>query len=276
MVKAIGINLSMKDLFDRLKHGLVIAFTKPQLAARIIGALIASRGRTAKGPKILVGTHHKVLTGYMWRVFSTFALITNRSISIGRGDEVDYNADIIIDHHSQFDFSRINFEYVGLHIRREPRDVVISSGFYHKRSDEQWLHIPRNKYGGNTYQQYINAIESLEDVFLFELDNVAGLTIRDMLNWNYERGFVEFKYEDLVTPDGGRMFRHEINRWSLSTLEKSLLEGLFNYYSVFAGRAKKGHVRDPRSKQFEQHFTAKLQKEFTARFSGALSKLGYS
>lgn len=254
-----------------------VAREEPRLAARIIAALINPWGRTTKGPKILVGTHHKVLTTYMTSIFYSFAQITNRTISVGMGNQVDYNADIIIDHHSQFDFSKINFEYVGVHIRRDPRDIVISSGFYHKHSNERWLHVPHDEFGGKTYQQYVNAINSIEDVFLFEFDHAAGTTIRDMLNWNYERGFVEFKYEDLVTPDGGSVFRLEINQWPLSTFEKSLLGGLFNYYSVFSSRVKKNkHVRNPRSGQFQQHFTEKLQQEFVARFPDALNKLGYS
>lgn len=276
-VKTNDILLSIKYHVRRFQHGLRVALEEPRLAAKIISILIAPWRCTVKGPKILVGTHHKVLTTYMTNIFYSFAQITNRTISVGMGDKVDYSADIIIDHHSQFDFSKVNFEYVGVHIRRDPRDVVISAGFYHKHSNERWLHIPRDEFGGKTYQQYVNAIDSMEDVFLFEFDHVAGSTIRDMLNWNYDCGFVEFKYEDLVTPDGGSLFRPEINKWPLSTLEKSLLGGLFNYYSVFSGRVRKdNHVRNPRSGQFQQHFTEKLQQEFTARFSDNFNKLGYS
>jgi hypothetical protein len=37
---------------------------------------------------------------------------------------VDYSADILFDHHSQFDFSRVAFDYLGVHFRRDPRDLV--------------------------------------------------------------------------------------------------------------------------------------------------------
>jgi hypothetical protein len=214
----------------------------------------------------------------MGHVFRDFARITDRHISVGMGDEVDYSADVIFDHHSQFDFSRVDFDYVGAHFRRDPRDLVISAGFYHKHSSEPQLHVPHEEFGGKTYQEYVNSLKSMEDVFLFELDHSAGLNIRHMLEWDYNRGFLEFKFEELVTPAGGRVFRKGIDHWPLSKSEKSLLENLFNSHSVFGGEGNKNkhHVRDPRSKQFQEHFTEKLQGEFGARFAEAPSKLGYA
>lgn len=271
-----AIRSRLDNLADKSRIGLKLVHVQPKLAAKAITAFGASRIRKTKGPKILVGTHHKVLTAYMVRVFRAFAFITNRSISVGMAENVDYSADVIFDHHSQFDFSKFDCEYVGIHFRRDPRDIVVSAGFYHKRSDEPQLHVPSEEFGGNTYQEYVNAMESMEDVFLFELDHSAGINIRQMLQWDYARGFIELKYEDLITPEGGRVFRQALDRWPLSTLEKSLLGGLFDYYSVFGiGGRKNLHVRDPRSKQFEKYFSEKLHREFNARFPNAPSNLWY-
>jgi hypothetical protein len=254
-----------------------IVRTEPKLAVSAITAFGTSCVRKTKGPKILVGTHHKVLTVFMARVFRAFAQITNRNISVDMADKVDYSADIIFDHHSQFDFSKFDSEYMGIHFRRDPRDLLVSSGFYHKRSEEPQLHVPREEFGGKTYQEHVNAMESMEDVFLFELDNSAGMNIRQMLQWDYTRGFLELKYEDLVAPSGGKVFRQAIDgSWHLSASEKSLLECLFNYYSIFGSGGKNNlHIRDPRSKQFQEHFSDKLQREFDAHFTDAPSKLGY-
>ena len=165
---------------------------------------------------------------------------------------------------------------MGIHFRRDPRDLVVSAGFYHKHSDEPQLHVPMEKLGGKTYQEHVNAMDSMEDVFLFELDHSAGMNIRHMLQWDYDRGFVELKYEDLVVPNGGHVFRRSIEAWPLPTNEKALLESLFDHYSVFGGKGGKNrHVRDPRSKQFEEHFKEKLQKEFDSRFMDAPKILGY-
>jgi hypothetical protein len=271
-----AIRSRVNKLASKSRTGLEIVGAEPKLAINAIAAFGASYLRTTKSPKILVGTHHKVLTAYMSRVFRAFARFTKRSISIGMAEDVDYTADVIFDNHSQFDFSKLDCEYVGIHFRRDPRDLVVSAGFYHKRSGERQLHVPSEEFGGKTYQEYVNAMESMEDVFLFELDHSAGMNIRQMIQWDYARGFLELKYEDLVTPEGGQVFRQAVDRWPLSTLEKSLLGGLFDYYSVFGGGGKKTHhARDPRSKQFEEYFSEKLHREFDARFADGPSKLGY-
>ncbi|MBN2320638.1 MAG: hypothetical protein JXR49_16280 [Acidobacteria bacterium] len=258
------------------RNRLDVACTDPGLAVKAMSVFFTSRLRVKKSPKILVGTHHKVLSVFMTRIFSDFANITNRTISIGMAENVDYKADIIFDHHSQFDFSKITCEYVGLHFRRDPRDLVVSAGFYHKRSDEPQLHIPLEELGGKTYQEYVNALESMEEVFLFELDHSAAYNIRHMLEWDYDRGFQELKYEDIVTPEGGAVFRQAINQWPSPKTEKSLLGSLFNFYSIFGKAGKKNvHVRDPRSKQYQKHFTEKLYREFEARFADAPTVLGY-
>lgn len=224
----------------------------------------------------MVGTHHKVLTVFMTRIFRDFAQATRRTISVGMADDVDYSADILFDHHSQFDFSKLGNKYIGIHFRRNPRDLLISAGFYHKRSKEPQLHIPSDEFGGQTYQQFVNDLPSMEEVFLFELEHSAGMNINQMQNWDYNRGFLELKYEDLVTPRGGKVFRQAISSWPLSALEKTLLEGLFNYYSIFGtGGANNRHIRDSRSCQFREHFGDKVQQAFDTRFANVTNKLGY-
>lgn len=268
---------AMRKLACQLRGRLQFTRAEPQLAAKVAAAFVAARMRRSRGPKILVGTHHKVLTMYMIRVFEAFAHITNRSISIGMADNLDYDADIVFDHHSQFDFSRLNCEYAGIHFRRDPRDLVISAGFYHKRSDEAQLHVPHDEFGGKTYQEHVNAMDSMEDVFLFELDHSAGMNITQMFEWDYSLGFLELKYEDLVTPEGSQVFRKAIEQWSLPTIEQSLLSSLFDYHSVYGSAGKKSHhVRNPKSRQFEHHFSEKLYREFNDRFPNAVVKLGYN
>lgn len=265
------------QLNAKFQNKLEFMQSDPKLAIKTLSAKCEASLRKKKTPKILVGTHHKVLTVYMSRVFKKFAQITNRTISTGMGENVNYNADILFDHHSQFDFSKVDGEYLGIHFRRDPRDIVVSARFYHKHSSEPQLHVARDEFGGKTYQEHINSMNSMEEVFLFELDHSAGMNIKHMLEWDYTRGFVELKYEDLIIPEGGQVFRKAINDWPLSKIEKSLLESLFNHYSIFNSNGKKGkHIRDPKSKQFKENFSEKLHHEFDIRFGDAPSKLGYS
>lgn len=264
-----------------LRKGYTLLFREPlrhnmRFIPVVFSAYFASCLCKTKRPKIVIGTHHKVMTMFMISVFREFAYITNRSILIGSGSDLDYDADIIFDHHSQFDFSRLGGGYLGMHFRRDPRDLVVSSGFYHMRSNEEWLHVPKEEFGGLTYQEYVNTLVSMEEVLMFEIDQSAGCDIRDMLKWDYSRGFIEFKYEDLVNQEGGEIFSQGLEQWPLSYFEKSLLEGLFDYYSIYGRGGKKSkHVRNPISRQFEEHFSTKLHRKFDVCFPGAIEKLGY-
>ncbi len=163
-----------------------IASSDPKLALRISWLNVTGRmGPPRRQPKILVGTHHKVLTVYMGRVFRTFASASCRNFSRGRHNRVDYTADILLDSHSQFDFTRLSEPYVGMHVRRDPRDVIVSCAKYHLTSQEEWLHIPRADLSGKTYQEHLRELPTLDEQLLFELDNAGGLVVRHMLEWNY-------------------------------------------------------------------------------------------
>ena len=97
-----------------------------------------------------------------------------------------------------------------------------------------------------------------------------------MLEWDYERGFAELKYEEVVTKEGHNVFGSEIEQWELSNSETKLLTALFAHHSVFGPGGKKHvHVRDPRSKQFEEHFTDNVSRKFNDLFPGAVERLGY-
>jgi hypothetical protein len=261
-----------------MKSLLNIASSRPLLALFIV-ALYASRtlGSTPR-TKILVGTHHKVLTKYLTRVFSAFAAASRRSLSSGTGDRVDYGSDILIDHHSQFDFSKVNQPFVGVHVRRDPRDLLISAARYHLTSQEKWLHEPSEKLGGKTYQEYLRALPTLEEQLLFEIDGAGAFDIRQMLNWPYGMsGIAEWRYEDMVTYDGlQKNVKHVLAGWPLSALERRVLSGLFLHYSVY-GRGSRGykHIRNPRPSQWKERFSERVHDRFKEVFPGALERLGY-
>ena len=76
--------------------------------------------------QILIGTHHKVLTVYFIRVFRVFAMATGRTISVGMGEDNDLSCDIVIDHHSRFPDTANTSGARGIHVTRDPRDLLIS------------------------------------------------------------------------------------------------------------------------------------------------------
>lgn len=228
--------------------------------------------------KILVGTHHKVLTVFLGRVFRVFARASCRSWSRGKADELDYATEVLLDHHSQFDFSRLEGDWQGLHVVRDPRDLLISAARYHLRSSKSWLHVPMEECGGMTYQQYIRALPDMEQLLLFEIDHSGGCNIADMLSWTYSRpGMVELRYEDLVGPQGTENFARALTTWKLTAGERKLLVRLFEYFAIGSPGAEGNvHIRNPKSGQWKSAFTPAVREKFNARFPNVAEKLAYA
>jgi hypothetical protein len=240
-------------------------------------AFTARVRRVQGGPKVVLATHHKVLTTYLARVFRGFARTTGRRFSFGSGDTVDYGADVLHDHHSGLVFEHIDALDGGLHVRRDPRDLLVSVAHYHQVAAEPWLHVPRSGFGGRSYQEHVKAMASIDEVLAFEIDHSGGRNIRAMLDWDYESSpLTELRYEDLVGDDGPRRFREAVDPWALSNSEKKLLVELFDYFSVRGAPASRSsHIRDPRSGQWVDYFTDDLRARFDAAFPDAAPRLGY-
>lgn len=243
------------------------------------GAIALSR-HTLSPPdktKMLIGTHHKVLTVFLGRVFRVFGRLTNRSATSGMGDALDYSRDILLDHHSKFAFDALPSEWRGLHVVRDPRDLLVSAANYHCKSSESWLHDPMEEFGGKTYQEQINSLPDLEARLLFEIDNAAGLEITDMLDWNYDQPqMAEARYDDLVGPEASANFRAAITPWNLAKGDHDLLVALFDYFSIGSpGASGNKHIRNAASGQWRKHFTPSVSAHFNKIFPNAAEKLGY-
>lgn len=215
---------------------------------------------------------------FFWRVFRTFASLTSRSVSSANHDEIDYACDILHSTHSRFDFAQLQGQpWFGLHVIRDPRDLAVSAAHYHQHSQEPWLHIPREKFGGRTYQQALSALASFEDKLLFELQNSTHRNIQDMVGWNYAmRPMAELRYERLVGVEGPAYFAEHISRWPLEPKEAADLVRIFRFFALGApGSQNAVHIRNPAPEQWREHFTPAVTERFNAIFPGVLERLGY-
>lgn len=251
---------------------------EPSLLTAAAPAALRRRSRRgASFPALLVGTHHKVLTVYFSKVFLLFGGVTGRSVSIGRGDNTDASAAIVLDHHSHFRPEMLEADVFGLHLRRDPRDLLVSAAHYHRRATEPQLLSPRAELDGRSYQEHVNSLSTIEEVLLFELANSTGGNVRDMVEWDYEASpLSELRYEDLITPSGGEVLAAAIADWPVSGRDRTMLLRAFEHYSAFGGaHRRRGHLRDPRSGQWSEHFTPAVTAAFDAAFPGAVARLGY-
>lgn len=227
--------------------------------------------------KVLVGTHHKTGTVWMKNIFSQSCSKLKLNFFNGKIEQSPSDFDVLLQEHSQFTLDSIDTEYKGLHIIRDPRDIVISGCFYHQKAHEKWLHIPQDKFGGLTYQEKIKSYDTLEDKILFEMENSSLWNIQSIVNWNYTNpAFIEVKYEDLIA-DVDLLLFHQIFTF-LGFSGQFVPEMLKIAYSnsLFSGNLRKTvHVRAGKEKQWEKYFTPKHKAKFLELYDDALIKLGY-
>lgn len=231
--------------------------------------------------KVLVGTHHKTGTVWMMNIFRKIAeqyalkFVTHSASSERMMPESDF--DIFLEDHSRFDLENVDEGYRGLHIIRDPRDIIVSGCFYHLKSDEAWLHRKREGFGGMTYQEKISSFSCLNDQILFEMENAACRGIKNISSWNYQNPyFIEIKYENLIRDVDLKTFRRVFEFLGFKSAEtRSLLEIAYNN-SLFSNRLKKTkHIRSGRARQWKTLFTQQHRARFVELFGDVLVQLGY-
>jgi hypothetical protein len=227
--------------------------------------------------KILVGTHHKAGTVWLQSIFKRICNDFSLVFFNGRQSNLPEQFDVFLHFHSQFDLTSLHFDFRGLHIIRDPRDIIISGCFYHQVSSEKWLHKPLKQYGGKTYQEKINSYSTLDDKILFEMENSGYRNINKILNWDYtNQNFLEIKYEELIVDSELKLFSKIFTFLGFPiNIMPNLLNISYNK-SMFSGKIKQTeHIRSGKSKQWKEHFKPIHKSKFNALFDNALTRLGY-
>ncbi|MEM9256515.1 MAG: sulfotransferase domain-containing protein [Pseudomonadota bacterium] len=171
---------------------------------------------------------------------------------------------------------------------RDPRDLVVSGYFYHRRKAEGWC-----GYVNPTQEEWervngalpsaLPAGESLTS-FLEQAPLEEGLRaeidfrlhhFESLLAWpEADPRVLTLRYEDIVGNESnafGQVLRH---------FEMPLSTRLLGRWQAFQSRASKSkrhnrHIRDPHAGQWRQHFTPQLAREFNARYADLLKLYGY-
>lgn len=227
--------------------------------------------------RILVGTHHKTGSRWMRNLFAAVCEEHSLRFHGGSGSEAPANWDLLFEDHSQFDRRLLATPFRGLHLIRDPRDIVISGAFYHQHATEAWLTQPLPVLGGESYQAALNARATLDERIAFEMEYAARHTLGEMLAWRYtDPRFFEAKYEDLIADTDLHLFRGVFLflGFPRDRLDRTLEIVYRN--SLFSGLVQDpGHVRSGRPRQWEHYFTAAHGRMFLDLFGNALIRLGY-
>lgn len=226
---------------------------------------------------VLVGTHHKTGTVWMQKIFGDICRRYGLTMVGRKRNEPppDQYYDIFFHAHSEFPDTR-SLHFRGLHLIRDPRDLIVSAAFYHQKSEEGWLHIKQDKFGGLTYQEKINTYTDMGDKLLFEMENSSYDNIQSIKNWDYDDArFINVKYENIIDDrqltEFERIFNHlgfrdHVIGWCMIAAYRN---------SLFSGAARSEHVRSGKSRQWPNYFGARQKERFDELFGDVLARTGY-
>ena len=171
---------------------------------------------------------------------------------------------------------------------RDPRDLIVSGYFYHRRGAEAWTRLDSPtaddwyfangvvpealREAGGSFAEYLQSLPE-EEGLLAELE-FRRLHLESMARWPLEHpDIVTYRYEEIVGNEED-VFRQLFEFYGLSRLERALGIRLARRYSI-GRRAADPHVRDPASGQWRRHFTPRVRRAFEAVHPGLIEQLGY-
>jgi hypothetical protein len=240
-------------------------------------------------------SYHKCLTVYFGRVMNT---LFNRCLPWSGGYR-HYNSHlddfyrgfaayrVASINNRALDLARLGRFRISRFVR-DPRDLVVSGYFYHRRGAEPWLTIdapttetwyfangvvPEGlRASGLSFARYLQSVPK-EEGLLAELE-FRSWHFESMTRWPAEHpDIVTYRYEDVVGNEVA-VFRRLFEFYGLSPVERWLGALLVNRYAI-GSRTGDPHVRNPSAGQWRTHFTPRVREAFDARYADLVKRLGY-
>ena len=269
--------------------------------------LIKNLPNTTREVPIYIFGYHKCGTKLLTKIFLQLSIKYGWKFKSVSGFSHDIpSADVVHFIHSQVDFSKLPKKYIGIHMVRDPRDVIISGYLYHKRTTEEWCinknfdtnnnikypQVPHSQMyrsrewmvryleslGGRSYQENINDIDQ-EDAILFEMDHYAKWTVEDMLKWDYNNSnCIELKFENLMNnfdQEVESIFKH----CNFNIKEMLAAKRIANYEDLNKMSQlqikNNPHISSVKTNKWKQYFTEKISTKFQNQYEDVLDKLNY-
>ncbi|MEM8963891.1 MAG: sulfotransferase domain-containing protein [Acidobacteriota bacterium] len=247
-------------------------------------------------PNLIHCSYHKCLTVYFGRVMKA---VFERCLPWSAGyRHFNSHLDAFYEDFHRYRLASVNNRALDLsrlgsfrlsRFIRDPRDLVVSGYFYHRRGAEGWVvqkaptesdwyfangRLPDALRGSDlSFAEYLQEVPK-EEGLLAELEFRAA-HFESMAQWPASHpDIVTFRYEDVVA-DGPGVFRSLFEFYRLRPVERGLANFFARRYAL-GGRGADPHIRNPASGQWREHFTPRVRREFDTRYAGLVRQLGYS
>jgi len=241
-------------------------------------------------------SYHKCLTVYFKRVMDA---VFNRYVPWS-GGYAHHNSDFdaFIKNCGRYRLVSVNNHAIsrellgGMRVTRfirDPRDLLVSGYFYHRRGAEAWCTDPAPdeadwakanvclppglKAHGGSFADYLQAIPK-EEGLLAELA-YRRRHFESMAAWpKAQENVLLLRYEDFPGQEVqafDRIFQH----YQLGTPYRQLGCYFAARYSLARRQKKDAHIRNPASGQWREHFTPRVQAAFDREWSELIRQLDY-
>lgn len=171
---------------------------------------------------------------------------------------------------------------------RDPRDLIISSYFYHKRGAERWSQlanpcdldwmvvrgcVPQGIGPNQSLMSYLND-SSLEEGLLAEIE-FRKYHLQSMMDWPLEDERVRlYRYEDILGREP-EVFAEIADFYQLPPLSKSAARHFADKYRAGKALVKKDHIRNAKSQQWRDLFSPAVKEKFNQMYADLLHRYQY-
>ncbi len=172
---------------------------------------------------------------------------------------------------------------------RDPRDLIVSGYFYHRKGPEPWTNrlehpeswrknggMPSALHQGESYATLLQRLDQ-EDGLIAELE-LRAPHLQSMRQWPADDSRIRvWKYEDILGDEERVMAEVATHYgWPETHEFRAALRYEAGRWRAGEGRLSwDGHVRDPRSGQWKELFSPRVHRVFTERFGDLAEELGY-
>lgn len=185
------------------------------------------------------------------------------------------------------DLKKIEGEFRISRFIRDPRDLVISGYFYHKRGAEPWFrmkrvspsywadingNVPKGMDFNLSYAEYLQQCD-LEEGLIAEIE-FRKHHFNSMLEWEEHPNILIFKYEDLIR-DPEKHWLDLFNFYQFSKAKKRKALRILKQATSTKKMQNNKHVRNPKAGQWKEYFSPKVNTYFEKNHPNLIQHLGY-
>lgn len=178
----------------------------------------------------------------------------------------------------------------GIHMIRDPRDVLISGARYHLNAPqwrEAWLYKPNKKFDGKTYHACLNECKDWPSQLLFEMNHMHLETLNQMTDWDYNLpNWRELRYEEMINDTDMAIFSDAADFLGFKKEEKEVVMAAYWNNSLFGALSKDmpsgsknsvgRHIKSGAPNQWKSKLPRAVAETYAELFGKQLKTLGYA